>query len=106
LLPQGQYLKNWRPITLSNTLSKIASGSIASSIKRHQNRLINHDQTDFIPNRYIEENTRLIYDIMHYTKKENIPDLLLLIDFEKKIDTVSWDFIDKVLIFFNFRSSV
>ena len=110
LLPKGdkprQYLKNWRPITLLNTVYKIASGSIASRIKQYLDKLINYDQTGFIPNRYIGENTRLIYDIMHYTEEENIPGLLLLIDFEKAFDTVSWDFIDKVLTFFNFGSSI
>ena len=39
---------------------------------------INPDQTGFLANRYIGENTRLIYDIMHYTEEENIPGLLLL----------------------------
>jgi hypothetical protein len=112
LLPKGdkprQYLKNWRPITLLNTVYKIASGSIASGIKRYRDKLISHDQTGFIPNRCtcIGENTRLIYDIMHYTEEKNIPSLLSLNDFEKAFDTVSWDFIDKVLIFFHFGSSV
>jgi hypothetical protein len=43
---------------------------------------------------------------MHYTEEENIPGLLLLIGFEKAFETVSWDFIDNVLTFFNFGSSV
>ena len=38
LLPKGdkpkQYLKNWRPITLLNTVYKIASGSIAARFKK------------------------------------------------------------------------
>jgi hypothetical protein len=37
LLPKGdkpkQYLKNWRPITLFNTVYKIASGCIAAISK-------------------------------------------------------------------------
>ena len=63
-----QYLKNWRPITLLNTIYKIASGVIASRLKTVLNKLIKGDQTGFVPGRYIGENTRLIYDILHYTE--------------------------------------
>ena len=60
----------------------------------------------FISGRYIGENTRLIYDIMNYTDEFNIPGLLLIIDFEKAFDTMSWEFIKKTLHFFNFGDSI
>lgn len=43
---------------------------------------------------------------MNYTDEANIPGLLLIIDFEKAFDTISWDFIHKVLQFFNFGDSI
>ena len=61
------------------------------------NKLISTDQTGFMEGRYIGENTRLLYDIMQYTEEQHIPGLLLLIDFEKAFDSLSWRFIDKVL---------
>ena len=54
----------------------------------------------FIEGRYIGENIILIYDIMHYTESHNIPRLLLLVDFEKAFDSVSWSFIEKALDFY------
>ena len=42
---------------------------------------------------YIGENTRLIYDIMDFTEENDIPGLLLFIDFEKAFDSVSWNFL-------------
>ena len=76
-IPKGNkdkcYLKNWRPISLLNVSYKIASASIANRLKGHLSTLINEDQTGFISNRYIGENTRLIYDIMFYAEKYNIP---------------------------------
>jgi hypothetical protein len=39
---------------------------------------------------------------MKYTECENIPGLLLMIDFEKAFDSVSWSFLHKALEFFNF----
>jgi hypothetical protein len=55
--------------------------------------LIDFDQTGFISGRYIGENIRLIYDILQYTEENEIPGLLLLIDFEKAFDSVSWEFL-------------
>ena len=54
-----QFLKNWRPLTLLDTIYKIASGAIANRIKWVLDKLINKDQTGFIKGRYIGENTRL-----------------------------------------------
>lgn len=99
-------LKNWRPITLLNTVYKIASGSIANRIKRVLNKLISTDQTGFIEGRFIGENTRLMYDILQITEERNIPGLLLLIDFEKAFDSLSWSFINKVLKLFNFGPAI
>ena len=105
-IPKGdkpkQYLKNWRPITLLNTIYKIGSGCIANRLKIHLDKLINNDQTGFIKGRFIGENIRLIYDLMQYTEENNIPGLLLLIDFEKAFDSLSWTFVNKTLSLFNF----
>ena len=67
---------------------------MANRIKSVLDKLIHKNQTGFIEGRFIGENTRLIYDIMQLTEKQNIPGLLLLIDYEKAFDSVSWDFID------------
>ena len=44
--------------------------------------------------------------MLQFTEENNIPGLLLLIDFEKAFDSLSWSFIDKVLQFFNFGPSI
>ena len=99
-------LKNWRPLTLLDTVYKIASGTIANRLKSVINKLINKDQTGFIKGRYIGENTRLIYDLMSFTEENHIPGLLLLIDFEKAFDSLSWQFIHKALKYLNFGPSL
>ena len=99
------YLKNWRPITLLDTVYKIASGSIANRIKPNLDSLIDKDQTGFIQGRYMGENTRLLYDLINHTEQKEIPGLLLLIDFEKAFDSLSWSFIRKALKFLNFGES-
>jgi exonuclease III len=99
-------LKNWRPITLLNTVYKLASSCIAERIKSSLDSIIHETQKGFIPGRFVGENTRLIFDIMHETEKQNIPGLLMMVDFEKAFDSVSWAFIQKTLKLFNFGESL
>ena len=68
--------------------------------------MIDLDQTGFISGRYIGDNIRLIYDMLQFTEENDIPGLLLLIDFEKAFDSISWDFLLSVLKFFNFGESI
>ena len=56
-------LKNLRPLTLLNTIYKLASGSIANRLKTTLDFLISKEQSGFSKGRYIGENTRLLYDI-------------------------------------------
>ena len=42
---------------------------------------------------------------MQFADENDIPGVLLMIDFEKAFDSVSWDFIDKTLQLFNFGES-
>lgn len=109
-VPKGdkprQFLKNWPPITLLNVFYKLISGCISLRIKSTLDLLISNTQTGFIQGRYIGENTRFIYDLMSYTEVKNIPGLLMLIDFEKAFDSISWSFIYKVLLFFGFGNHI
>ena len=92
-LPKGnkprEFLKNWRPISLLSVLYKIASSAIANRLKKVLDILISKSQTGFISGRFIGENTRLVYDIMHCVEKNNSQGLLMLVDFQKAFDSVS-----------------
>ena len=47
-----------------------------------------------------------IMDVMDYTKKQNIPGILLFIDFEKAFDSIDWEFMIKCLDVFGFGPSL
>ena len=64
-------------------------------------KLIHEDQKGFIAGRFIGENIWLIYDIPFETKQQEIPGLLLSVDFQQAFDSVSWKFIAKTLDYFN-----
>ena len=110
LIPKGDkdkhFLKNWRPLTLLNTLYKLTSGCIAERIKPCLDSIIHNDQKGFVASRYIGECIRGTYDIQEYAKTHNRTGILLLIDFEKAYDSVSFRYIKKCLQFFNFGDSL
>ena len=60
-----QYIKNWRPITLLNSVYKLLSSVLADRFKKVLPKIISEDQTGFMSGRYIGDNIRLIYDLIH-----------------------------------------
>ena len=56
--------------------------------------------------RFMGENTRLLYDLMHYLEENNKTGLLLLVDFEKAFDSIEWLFLKKASNSFNFGPSL
>ena len=98
-------MKNWRPISLLPVVYKIVSSAVANRIKSQLDKVVSREQTGFIKGRYIGENTRLIYDVMHQCDIRKISGLLMLIDFEKAFDSISWKFLYDVFHFFNFSKN-
>ena len=52
------------------------------------------------------ENLRVIYDVMKFTEEQKIPGLIMLINFEKAFDSLSWNFLHKCLKYLNFGESI
>ena len=107
-LPKGnknrKYIKKWRPISLPVTY-KLASGVIACRLKVSLKEIISKTQTGFLSGKQISDSKRLVYGIMQYTENKNIPGLMMLIDFEKAFDCVSWKFLYKALEFNGFSET-
>ena len=100
------YLKNWRPISLICVDYKIASTVIANRLKIVLPSIISETQKGFLKNRCISENTRLLYDLMQKLDEEEGEGPLLLVDFEKAIDSLEWSFTERALNFFSFGESL
>ena len=101
-----QFLNNWRPITILNVAYKIASACISSRIKNILHKLIHPNQSGFLNNRFIGLNIKQMYDILNFTETENIPGMLVLVDFYKAFDSISWEFIERTLDFLNFGNDI
>ena len=92
-----RYLTNWRPLTLLNSLYKLISGCVAERIKPALGNIVHPDQKGFVAGRYIGEAVRTTFDIMQYAKDNNRAGLILLIDFENAFNSISFNYINKVL---------
>ena len=86
-------------------MCKIASKAITSRLENVLSDLISADQSAYVKRRNIFDAVRTIGDIMDYTKLRNLPGLMVTIDFEKAFDSLSWNFLFKVLEKFNFGQS-
>ena len=70
------------------------------------NKLISPEQSGFISVRYIGDNTRLIYDLMYCCENSDITGLLMLVDFQKAYDSISWKFLYSVMKLYGFGPSI
>ena len=101
-------IENWRPISLVkiNVDAKVMSKVVATRINNILPSIIHHNQTGFIKDCYIGEIVRSIFNIMDFTVEENIPGLLIFIDFQEAFDSLEWNFLLRCLQSFNFGSSL
>ena len=94
--------KGWRPITLLNADYKIVSTVISNRLKSVMSKIINPAQTAYTSGRYIGENTRLVHDIIHWTKNNNKKGIILAADFEAAFESVAWNYLRLVIQELNF----
>ena len=98
-------IENWRPLSMLSVVYKLCSAAIANRIKPLLTKIIDQAQCGFVQGRYIGECTRLVYDILNQTEKLQIPGMLVLIDFRKAFDSISWSFIYNTMSFLGFSQN-
>ena len=98
-------IKNWRPISLLNTSYKLISSCITNRMRKVLSRVISTEQKGFLEGRSISDCTRLMFDLINSCQVNNIDGLILLVDFEKAFDSLSWNFIQEALQKFNFGNN-
>ena len=82
-------LTNRRPITLLNTDYKSLAKTMAMRLTTVITKFISNDQCGFNRDRSITTILRTTDDIINYFNNENLPGILVGIDFAKAFDTIS-----------------
>ena len=95
-------LKNWRPVTLLNTDYKILTKALANRLQQVLPLIIHTDQTASIKGRTINDNTRLLHDVVAYANEKDVPLALISVDQLKAFDRVSHEFLFQCLEHFGF----
>jgi len=96
------YLKNWRPISLLNVDTKIATKVLALRLESVLPSIIHFNQNAYVKGRTIFDAAHTIEDVIEYAKRSCTPGLLVAIDFEKAFDSLKWSFLFETLEIFNF----
>ncbi|GJR61917.1 RNA-directed DNA polymerase, eukaryota, reverse transcriptase zinc-binding domain protein [Tanacetum coccineum] len=98
---------DFRPIACCNMIYKCISKVITERIKGCLDKLINKNQSAFIPGRLIQDNILLAQDLMHgYNRSGGPKRVAFKIDIQKAYDTVSWDFMRNLLKLFGFHEKM
>ena len=107
LLKKGDrtQLKNWQPIKLLSTDYKILTKALANRLQRVLLSIIHTDQTASIKGRTINDNTRLLQDVIAYANENNLPLALISVDLLKAFDRVSHEFLFESLERFGFGAN-
>ncbi|XP_050233116.1 uncharacterized protein LOC126681613 [Mercurialis annua] len=93
--------------TIKNDMIKVVQETFNSVLTARLSpiliNLISMNQSDFIPKRSIAYNILLAHDIArNYHKNSGNRRCLMKIDLRKAHDSIEWDFIEEILISFNF----
>ena len=102
---QRNLIKNWRPISLLNTTYKIISSCITNRLRPILKNIISPEQNGFLEDRSINDCTRLMHDIINECNNKGLDGLILLVDFEKAFDSISWEYIAECLKHLNFGNN-
>lgn len=86
-----QVHSDYRPMSLCNTILKMVTNTLANRIKSFLDRIIDPNQSDFIPNKLITDNIHLAYKLLHSlnkNKSRNKGYVGLNLDMDKAYDRI------------------
>ncbi|GJV34750.1 putative RNA-directed DNA polymerase, eukaryota, reverse transcriptase zinc-binding domain protein [Tanacetum coccineum] len=99
------HFKDFRPIWLIGMQCKIIAKILANRLSKVIDKVVYQEQSTFIAGRQILDGPIVLSELMSWYKKKKKKKLMLFkVDFEKAFDTVSWKYLDHMLLSLGFGS--
>jgi hypothetical protein len=93
---------DFRPISLVSSLYKLVAKVLAGRLSTVMDKLISPNQSAFIKGRQLVDGVVAVNEIIDFARKEKKSCLIFKVDFEKTYDSVSWSYLDYMLVRFGF----
>ncbi|GJY65385.1 RNA-directed DNA polymerase, eukaryota, partial [Tanacetum coccineum] len=101
-IQDAKFVKDFRPISLIESVYKIIAKILANRLCLVLPYLISDVQSAFVSNRQILDGPFILNELISWCKHKNFNGMIFKVDFEKAFDSVKWDYLDKTLKAFGF----
>ena len=101
-LNDPQSLNDYRPISLIGCVYKVVSKLLANRLALVLLHLIDERQTTFMKGRHILHGVMIANEVIAEAKSKNKPCMFFKVDFEKAYDSVSWGFLNYMMMRMDF----
>ena len=98
-------IENLRPISLSNCDIKICTKAMALRTNKILGKIMSETQTGYIPGKQVNDNSRLIEEIISMVKDDGKKAYLVTLDAQKAFDSVDHEYMFACLRAYNFPES-
>ncbi|KAM0875832.1 hypothetical protein ACQ4PT_036554 [Festuca glaucescens] len=95
--PDASEIKDYRPISLVHSFSKLFSKLIANRLCGRLDELVSPNQSAFVKGRALHDNFMLVRQVARRINQQRQPGILLKLDLSRAFDTISWAFLFEVL---------
>jgi exonuclease III len=95
-------IENLRPISLSNCDIKLCTKALALRTNSILHKLLGNTQTGYVPGRQVNDNSRMIEELIHAINNEDERAYLITLDAQKAFDSVDHNYILKLLKVYGF----
>ena len=98
-------ITQYRPISLNNVVSKIASKVLANQLKIFIPHIISKNQSAFMTKRLITNNVLVAFETMYHIsqKKGKVGEMALKLDMSKAYDRIEWECLENIMLKMGFH---
>ncbi|GJT60451.1 putative RNA-directed DNA polymerase, eukaryota, reverse transcriptase zinc-binding domain protein [Tanacetum coccineum] len=98
------HIKDFRPISLIGMYYNIITKILSNWLAKVVDKVVSPEQSAFISGRQILDGPLMLSELMAWYKKRNHKLMMFKVGFEKAYDTLSWKFLDHMLLDLGFCS--